>query len=138
MKRLMLMSILCLLAWPAAAKDPGDGSYMIRVVSCEGVDATMEIYLPQSIVFKPGTPMLSNILAMKPAIGWYALDLTGAMKGKPLEPVRLSISPDKKFLIVDQYTRGHPPTRIPVTGGTVDFDQRFGTKAKCGALNWQE
>jgi len=138
LSRRALITILCLLAWPAVAKDPGDGSYMIRVVSCEGVDATMEIYLPQSIVFKPSTPMLSNILAMKPAIGWYALDLTGAMKGKPLEPVRLSISPDKKFLIVDQYTRGHPPTRIPVTGGTVDFDQRFGTKAKCGALNWQE
>jgi hypothetical protein len=138
MKRLALMAIFCLLATPAAAKDPGDESYMIRIMSCEGPNASMEIYLPQSIVFKPGTAMLSNILAMQPAIGWYALDLTGYMKGKPLEPVRLSISPEKKFLIVDQYTRGHPPTRIPVAGGTVDFDQRFGNKAKCGALNSQE
>jgi hypothetical protein len=24
-----------------------------------------------------------------------------------------------------------PPTRIPVGGGTVDFDQRFRTRAKC-------
>jgi hypothetical protein len=133
-----LMTILCLLAMPAAAKDPGDESYMSLIMSCEGPNANMEIYLPQSIVFKPGTAMLSNILAMKPVIGWYALDLTGYNKGKPLEPVRLSISPDKKFLIVDQYTRGHPPTRIPVTGGTVDFDQRFGNKAKCGTLNTQE
>ena len=75
---------------------------------------------------------------MPPTIGWYALDLTGAMKGKPLEPVRISISSDKKFLIVDQYTRGLKPTRIPIEGGTVDFDQRFGTKAKCGAMNTQE
>ena len=27
------------------------------------------------------------------------------------------------------------PTAIPVAGGTVDFDQRFGTKAKCGPFN---
>jgi hypothetical protein len=26
------------------------------------------------------------------------------------------------------------PTRIPVGGGTVDFDQRFGTGAKCEAF----
>lgn len=138
MKRLALVAILCLLAMPATAKDPGDDSYMIRIMSCEGPNANMEIYLPQSIVFKPDTPILSNILAMQPAIGWYSLDLTGYMKGKPLEPVRLSISPDKKFLIVDQYTRGHPPARIPIAGGTVDFDQRFANKAKCGALNYQE
>ena len=52
--------------------------------------------------------------------------------------MRVSISPDKKFLIVNQYTRGLPPTRIPVAGGTVDFDKRFGTEAKCSALNTQE
>lgn len=139
MKRLALMSVICLLALPAAAKDPGEDSYMIRIMSCEGADALMEIYLPQSAIFRHNNqPDLANILAMPPAIGWYALDLTGAMKGKPLEPVRLSISPDRKYLIVDQYTRGHPPTRIPVTGGTVDFDQKWGTKAKCGALNWYE
>ena len=132
MKRLLLLTALCALAAPAAAKDPGREAYMIRVMKCAGDDASMEIYLPQSRVFG------SDILAMPPTIGWYALDLTGAMKGKPLEPVRLSISPDKKFLIVDQYTRGLKPTRIPVDGGTVDFDQRFGTNAKCGALNTQE
>jgi hypothetical protein len=133
-----LAFLLCVLAVPAAAKDPGDEAYLIRVMHCEGADANMEIYLPQSLVFKRGTPILDNILAMPPTIGWYTLDLTGAMKGKPLEPVRVSISQDKKFLIVDQYTRGHPPTRIPVGGGTVDFDQKWGTQAKCGALNTQE
>ena len=138
MKRPALMIVLCVLALPAAAKDPGQEAYMMRVMKCAGADANMEIYLPQSMVFRPGKGMIDNILAMPPTIGWYTLDLTGAMKGKPLEPVRVSISPDKKFLIVNQYTRGLPPTRIPVGGGTVDFDKRFGTEAKCSALNTQE
>ena len=138
MKGLALVTILCALTIPAAAADSGDDSYMIRVMKCVGKDASMELYLPQSLVFNRDTPNLSNILSMPPTIGRYTLDLSGASKGKPLEPVRISISPDKKTLIVDQYTRGLPPTRIPVTGGTVDFDQRFGTRAKCGALDWHE
>jgi hypothetical protein len=43
-----------------------------------------------------------------------------------------------KAVIVNQYTRGLPPTRIPVNGGTVDFDQRFGTQAKCGPFRFQQ
>jgi hypothetical protein len=35
----------------AAAKDPGDGAYMIRMLVCEGSDAKMELYVRQSIVF---------------------------------------------------------------------------------------
>jgi hypothetical protein len=136
--RLAAIAILGVLALPAAAKDAGDEAYMIRVMHCDGADATMEIYLPTSLVFARSKPILDNILSIPPTIGWYTLDLTGAMKGKPLEPVRISVSPDKKFLIVDQYTRGHPPTRIPVGGGTVDFDQKWGTQAKCGGLNTQK
>jgi hypothetical protein len=45
------------------------------------------------------------------------------------------LSPDQKFVIVDQYTRNLPRTRVPVSGGTVNFDNRFGTNAKCGAFN---
>ena len=71
---------------------------------------------------------------MAPTIGYYTLDLSDAEKGKMLEPVRVSLSPDKKTVIIDQYTRGLPPTRIPLAGGTVDFDKRFGTRAKCGAF----
>jgi hypothetical protein len=138
MKGLALVTILCALTIPAAAADPDDDSYMIRVMKCVGAGGSMELYLPQSLVFKRDAPDLSNILSMPPTIGRYTLDLSGASKGKPLEPVRISISPDKKTLIVDQYTRGLPPTRIPVTGGTVDFDQRFGTRAKCGALDLHE
>ncbi len=127
MKRVPFALALVVLATSASAKEPGETDYMMRV---------MEIYLPQSLIFKaPGET--DNILSMPPTIGWYALDLTGALKGKPLEPVRVSISPDKKYLIVDQYTRGLT-TRVPVTGGTVDFDRRFGRNAKCGALNIRE
>jgi hypothetical protein len=71
-------------------------------------------------------------------IGYYALDLTDANKGKMLEPVRVTLSADKTTVIVDQYTRGLPPTRIPTAGGTVDFDQRFGTAAKCGPFRSQD
>jgi len=54
-------------------------------------------------------------------IGYYTLDLTDANKGKVLEPVRVTLSADKKTVIVDQYTRKLPPSRIPVAGGTVDL-----------------
>jgi hypothetical protein len=119
----------------AAAKDPGDGSYMIRMLACEGEDAKMEVYVPQSIA--SGATPLARALA-QPVIGYYTLDLSGANKGKSLEPVKVSITPDGKTVIVNQYTRGLPPTRIPVGGGTVDFDQRFGTGAKCGPFQAQD
>jgi hypothetical protein len=119
----------------AAAKDPGDGAYMIRMLVCEGSDAKMELYVPQSIV--SGATPLARALA-QPVIGYYALDLSGANKGKPLEPVKVSMTPDGKTVIVNQYTRGLAPTRIPVGGGTVDFDQRFGTGAKCGPFQAQD
>jgi hypothetical protein len=126
-------ALLCLLAGPAAAADPGQEAYMVRMLSCAGPDAGMEVYLPQSIAFgqglKPGA---------KPVIGYYALDLSAANKGKMLEPVRVSLSADGKTVVVDQYTRGLKPTRIPTKGGTVDFDQRFGTAAKCGAFQTQD
>jgi hypothetical protein len=123
------------LACPALAKDPGVDAYMIRMMSCAGPDASMEIYIPESIA--------SNVKGMvhdlqKPVIGYYTLDLTPINKGKPLEPVKISMTADGKTVIVNQYTRGLPPTRIPVTGGTVDFDQRFGTAAKCGPFQAQD
>ena len=114
---------------PAAAKDPGREAYMSRVLACEGPDAKMEVYLPQSVVSRT----LNHSV-----IGYYALDLTEANKGKSLEPVRIRLSPDKQTVIVEQYTRGLPPTRIPVAGGTVDFDNRFGTAAKCGPFQVTE
>jgi len=107
---------------PAAAQDPGKEAWMIRMLACEGPDAKMEVYLPQELDLDGGQPV----------IGYYALDLTAANKGKPLEPVRMRLSSDQQTVIMEQYTRGLPPTRIPVAGGTVDFDHRFGTAAQCG------
>jgi hypothetical protein len=95
----------------------------------------MEVYLPQSIVF--GKKPLTEALA-RPVIGYYTLDLSDANKGKSLEPVKVSMSADGKTVIVNQYTRGLPPTRIPVGGGTVDFDHRFATEAKCGPFQYQD
>ena len=126
-------ALVSLLAGPAAAADPGQEAYMARMLSCAGPDAGMEVYLPQAIAFgqgvKPGA---------KPVVGYYALDLSGANKGKMLEPVRVSLSADGKTVVVDQYTRGLKPARIPTKGGTVDFDQRFGTAAKCGPFQAQD
>jgi hypothetical protein len=115
----------------ANAKDPGQDAYMIRVLACQGPDAAMEVYLPQTLALAGD----EAVRKMKPTLGWYSLDLSSALKGKALEPVRVSMSADGKTVVVNQYTRGLPPTRIPVAGGVVDFDQRFGTKAKCGAFN---
>ena len=123
------------LAGPARAKDPGQDAYLIRMLSCTGPDAKMEIYIPQSIALDVKS-MVHDL--QQPVIGYYTLDLTPINKGKPLEPVKISMTADGKTVIVNQYTRGLPPTRIPAAGGTVDFDQRFGTGAKCGPFQAQD
>ena len=136
MKRAALLALALaeVLSRPAAAKDPGEQAYMIRMLACIGPDAKMEVYMPDSVVMSaaPLTRKLAN-----PVIGYYTLDLGEANKGKVLEPVKVSVTADGKTVVVDQYTRGLPPTRIPVGGGTVDFDQRFGTGAKCGRFQAQ-
>jgi hypothetical protein len=130
-KALSIAACLSVVWTHAFAADPGQGAYMIRVLACTGDGVQMEVYLPQSIARDPAK--LRSALA-KPVIGYYTLDLTSAGKGKPLEPVKVSMTSDGKTVIVDQYTRGLKPTRVPISGGTVDFDQRFGTGAKCEAF----
>jgi hypothetical protein len=88
--------------------------------------------LPEAVLTGTG---VQNVKFDRPITGAYSLDLTDAGKGKTLEPVRVSLSRDKKSVIVDQYLRKLPPTSIAVAGATVDFDQRFGTGAKCGPFN---
>ena len=132
----LALPLLCAASIPAAANDPGTDAYMIRVLNCKGADANMEVYISQSVALK-GNAALARALA-QPVIGYYTLDLTEANKGKPLEPVKVSMSVDGKTVVINQYTRGLPPTRIPVAGGTVDFDQRFGTGAKCGPFQAQD
>ena len=76
-RRLALVGVMILIfaGVPAAAKVPGKEAYMVRVVACEGPDAKMEIYLPQSVVFDRdgGTRTINNSV-----IGYYALDLTAS------------------------------------------------------------
>ncbi len=129
------------LAWtgafvnPSYAKDRNDDGWFMRMLVCQAEGTTIELYLPQSIVF--GSKPLAQALA-KPMIGYYTLDLSDINKGKPLEPVKVSMTADGKTVIVNQYTRGLPATRIPVEGGTVDFDRRFGEHAKCGPFRSQD
>jgi hypothetical protein len=114
----------------AYARDRDTSGAMTRMLACEGEDAKMEVYLPDSVRGMRVTPEAQALA--RPVIGYYTLDLTEENKGKSLEPVKVSMTADGKTVIINQYTRGLPVTRVPVGGGTVDFDQRFGTKAKCG------
>ena len=120
--------ILALMASPAFAQQDA----MVRVLACKGPDARMEVFLPHAIANGQGSiqkKLRDNV------IGQYALDLTEAGKGKIVEPVRIRLSQDGKGVVVDQYTRRLPPTIVPLTGGTVNFDNRFGTRAKCEPFN---
>jgi hypothetical protein len=122
------LALILAAALPASAKEQ---TYR-RVLVCAGPDASMEVYLPEGLVSGSG---VDNVKLDKPATGLYALDLSGAGKGKVLEPVRVSLEDKGETLVVDQFTRGLKPTRVPVAGGTVDFDNRFATKAQCAAFN---
>lgn len=122
------------LATAAVAKPPDDEAWLIRMLVCQGNGVQMELYLPQSVVSAPH----SRMAAGQTANGYYRLDLTRFNKGKDLEPVRVTMSADKASVTVDQYARGLQPTRIPIGGATVDFDQRFGGGAKCGPCQAQD
>ena len=102
---------------------------MTRIFACQGPDAKMEIYIPQSLVLKRNIEKAGLGGTVN---GLYALDLTQAGKGKVIEPVRLRSTKDNRAIVMEQFTRkGLKPATIPLTGGTLDFDQRFGTKAQC-------
>jgi hypothetical protein len=93
---------------------------------------TVEIYIPASLCCDGYDGLLKGLKRKKK--GYYALDLTGIGKGKPLEPVHLQISRKPAGLMVTQYTRGLPPTLVPRNGGTVSFDKRFAEELVCKAL----
>ncbi len=99
-----------------------------RVFLCDGDGVKMEIYIPESasrdFALKDGRPVLA----------WYALDLSDPdlNKGKSLEAVLVRYAEDRRALILYQFSRGLPLTVIPMAGGVVNFDNRFGSDAKCG------
>jgi hypothetical protein len=102
---------------------------MTRIFACQGPDAKMEIYIPQSLVLKRNIEKQGLGGTVN---GLYALDLTEAEKGKVVEPVRLRSTKDNRSVVLEQFTRkGLKPATIPLAGGTLDFDQRFGTGARC-------
>jgi hypothetical protein len=70
------------------AQAAGRDRSMMRVLACTGDQVAMEVYLPLEVA-------MSDILNMKPTYGYYTLDLTEPGKGKPLEPVLVSISEDE-------------------------------------------
>ena len=99
-----------------------------RVFLCDGDGVKMEIYIPESasrdFALKDGRPVLA----------WYALDLSDPdlNKGKSLEAVLVRYAEDRRALVLYQFSRGLPLTVIPMGGGVVNFDNRFGSDAKCG------
>lgn len=134
----LLAGVTLSAASAATARPPVEMATMTRMMACEGDGVSMELYLPDSSIMANRAELEASGMRPGTVIGYYALDLTDANKGKSLEPVRVTLSADKKTVTVDQYTRGLPPTRIPVKGGTVDFDQRFGQGAKCGPFQAQD
>ena len=122
-----IAAALLLTAVPALARDGA----MVRVITCKGPDAAMEIYIPEDVLTGALSPKNGVVDAL------YALDLSGALKGKHLERVHITQSPDHKGIVMTQYTRGLPPTAIPEAGGTVNFDNRFGTHAVCSKFSLQ-
>ena len=99
-----------------------------RVFLCDNDDAKMEIYVPESALRD------SALKDGRPVLAWYALDLSDPdlNKGKSLEAVLVRYAQDRRALLLYQFTRGLPLTAIPMAGGVVNFDNRFGNDAKCG------
>jgi hypothetical protein len=125
---LLLAALASLAHAPAWAEDGA----MTLVLRCKNEDAQVEVYVPQSIV--TGRTM-ANIDLRRPAKGFYALDLTQADKGKSLEPARISLTADRKGVVVEQLSRKLPSTTVPVAGGKVSFDRRFAENMVCEPFN---
>jgi hypothetical protein len=121
-----IASIMSCCIGPAVA----DEFFMTRVLSCSNQDLKIEIFVPQSVLDGLG---VKGANLSEPVSGVYSYDLSSLEKGKSLTMIRVSYSPDKKMVIVEQ--EGMAPTRVPVGGGTVDFDKRFALKVRCGPFN---
>jgi len=121
-----MASFICLLAFAPAPSSAQDGAFA-RVLQCKNEDARVELYIPSDIAHAGNDWKALE----KTTAGYYALDLSDAGKGKPLEPVRITLTKDRRGLIVDQYTRGLPPSTVPLKGGKVTFDKRFAENMTC-------
>lgn len=117
------------LATIAATAAQAQQAGQTRVLACNGPDAQIELYLPAAVM----VDRKFELGQVKGAVtGTYVLDLSEAGKGKVAEPVQVTLTSDRKAIVVNQYTRKLPPTTVPLKGGTVSFDNRFATDAACG------
>jgi hypothetical protein len=130
--KLLLIASMIFAAAPAFAPALAVAKEGTRKVASDVPSYHMGFNCGASKVFFPDTIAENNVDNLKPnTLGFYTLDLTFANKGLPLESIKLSPTADKKGVIVNQYTRGLPPTTIPIKGGTVDFDHRFAEGLTC-------
>jgi hypothetical protein len=113
---------------------------MMRVIACNTDAADLrhpaiEVYVPSSLGEGEGqAAILAKLGASGDVLGSYILDLAAIGKGKSIESVKVSLTSDKRGVIVNQYTRGLRPTVVPIAGGVVDFDHRFAEQATCAAF----
>ncbi len=126
--------VACAAAVSAATPTHAGGVFldvpMTRVFACQGAEATMEIYVPQTLLTKRNVEKQGLGGTVN---GLYALERGGAQTTKSIEPVRLRSSKDNMAIVMSQFTRkGLKPAIIPMTGGPIDFDPRFPSGAKCG------
>src|SRR6476660_707865 len=125
-RRIPILTLVGLLGLAPAPSSAQDGAFA-RVLQCKNEDARVELYIPSDIAHAGNDWKALE----KTTAGYYALDLSDAGKGKPLEPVRITLTKDRRGLIVDKYTRGLPPSTVPLKGGKVSFDKRFAENLAC-------
>ena len=123
-------SCIALIALAPTSSSAQEGAFA-RVLQCKNQDARVELYLPTAIAHAGD--------------GWQALEKTtpGYLRARPLAvPARASrwspcaslSTKDKRGVVVDQYTRGLPPSTVPLKGGKVSFDKRFAENMTCGPV----
>lgn len=95
---------------------------MTAIFDCESPSgAKIRIYGPTSLDQKS-----------EAMLGYFTMDLSEALKGHPLEPIRLSVVNGTTIL----FERFHRKLfhEVPVSGGMVDFDRKWGEASWCTPL----
>jgi hypothetical protein len=94
---------------------------MVPIFDCASPSgAKMQIYGPRDL-----NPKSDAVL------GYYALDLSQAGKNHGFKPVRLSFTKDWKSISVERFSRNADPVEIPISGGVVQFDRKWGEDTVC-------
>jgi hypothetical protein len=123
-----VISALSMQALPAAAGGVFLDVPMTRVFACQGADAAVEIYVPQSVLQKRNVETMGLGRTVN---GLSIVQSAGAQKQKVIEPVRLRSTRDNAITVERFLHKGMKPIAIPMAGGRLDFDQRAGSKVTC-------